>query len=46
MPALRPALDVLRGAESGVADPVPLVSSAPHELLERGLAVAAHALAA
>ena len=40
------ALDALGQAGTGVADPGPLVSSAPHELLERGLAVAAHALAA
>ena len=44
MPALRLALDALAGA--GVADPVRLVSSAPHELLERGLAVAPDAVAA
>jgi protein-tyrosine phosphatase len=44
MPALRLALDALAGA--GVAEPVRLVSSAPQELLERGLAVAPDALAA
>ena len=46
MPALSLALDALKEAGTGVTDPVPLVSSAPHGLLERGLAVAAHALAA
>lgn len=44
MPSLRLALDALRGA--GLTDPVRLVSSAPRELLERGLAVAPDALAA
>jgi protein-tyrosine phosphatase len=44
MPALRLALDALTRA--GVPDAIRLVSSAPNELLERGLAVAPDALAA
>jgi protein-tyrosine phosphatase len=52
MPALRLALETLRQTGTGtvtvsrVCDPVALVSSRPDALLERGLAVAAHALAA